>query len=204
MSFLLGGSGSGSPLHPLQLNTQDILIFLIGCQFHIFPGSLCLQKSFKIRLIVIKFTFVNLYDPVADPIQKIPVVGHHHQCSFTPDQRLFQPQDHIAVQMVGRLIQQQNIAGCHQCCSQCHFLFLSAGQMVDHFIFIQKSHLIQHGLAVTCDTPFIILCLIGSHYIIIDGHALWKFRILWQITHIHLVAAHHFSLIWLLHSCKNP
>ena len=106
--------------------------------------------------------------------------------------------------MVRRLIQQQDIAVCTQRRRQgCHLL-LTAGEMIQHLMLIHKPHPVQDRPAVACQTPLIILRPACREHIIIDRHALWKFRILRQIPNTDLTAFYNLSRIRLLRTCQNP
>ena len=51
----------------------------------------------------------------------------HEQRRFLPAQVIFQPGDGIAVQMIGRLIEQQQITRLHKCCCKSKPLLLPPG-----------------------------------------------------------------------------
>ena len=76
--------------------------------------------------------------------------------------------------------------------------------MIDHQTLIRKAHPVQDRLAVSGDTPFIILCLIGSYHIVIDRDARRKDRLLGQIPDIDLTASDNRPRIRLFQARKDP
>ena len=52
---------------------------------------------------------IQLQDPAGYIVQEVPVVGHRDDGAFVLPEVLLQPLDRFGVEMVGRLIQQQNI-----------------------------------------------------------------------------------------------
>ena len=55
------------------------------------------------------FAIVNIRDIRTDFIQKMPVMRNYNDCIFKIHQEILQPFDGVNIQMVGRLVQQQNI-----------------------------------------------------------------------------------------------
>ncbi len=56
----------------------------------------------------------NAQGAFANGVDEVTVMGNHHQCALITAQPALQPEHGIQVQVVGRLIQQQDIRGCHQ------------------------------------------------------------------------------------------
>ena len=76
-----------------------------------------------------------------DPVKEIPVMRYDDDCPFIIHQIGFQPCDRIHIQVVGRLIEENDIRFCHQKTSQSDSGLLSAGKF-RHFlvkIFLSKA-----------------------------------------------------------------
>ena len=127
--FLFGRTGSGSPLHPGNLHPQQALAFPFRCHFNLFSLSLSFQISQIIAAIAVKLAFVDLHDPVYYAVQKITVVSDHDQGAFCIFQKGFQPFRHSAVEMVCRLVQDQNIRGSQKSADQSDPFALAAGKL---------------------------------------------------------------------------
>ena len=67
----------------------------------------------------------------ADLIQKITVVGDYDNCILKVDQEILQPGDGIQIQMVGGLVQKQDIRVAEQSLCQ-QDLYLQAAVQVFH------------------------------------------------------------------------
>ena len=63
---------------------------------------------------------IEFQDARGDPLQEAPVVGDEQQCALKTDQEFFQPGDAVDVEMVGRLVEQQQIRLHHQGARQHH------------------------------------------------------------------------------------
>ena len=65
-------------------------------------------------------------------LSKTAVVGNHDQAAFKRFcEQVFQPDNRINVQMVGRLVQQQYVGLLHPSLRQSDTLFLTAGKVTD-------------------------------------------------------------------------
>ena len=89
---------------------------------------------------------VQFCDMVADMLQKVPVMGYHDETAPESAQPVFQPGDHLTVQVVGRLIQYKNIRRMHQSGYKSHTLTLAAGKCSDLLTKICQPQLGEHGL----------------------------------------------------------
>ena len=78
---------------------------------------------------------VEFDDARGDIIQKTAVMGNHDQAAFKRFKQVFQPDNRIDVQMVGRFVQQQYIGLLHPSLRQGDTLFLTTGEVADFFVF---------------------------------------------------------------------
>ena len=67
-------------------------------------------------------------------VQEITVMGYNDDSIFKVDQKFFQPCDGIQIQVVGRLVQKQNIRVSEQCLSKQDFDLLGTDQVFHHGI----------------------------------------------------------------------
>ena len=128
-SKALFGAARFWPLHdPRQLFSVKRLLFAYSGLLRQQAFSLSFQKPAVIcAVIAIELTAVQFKNGIADTVQKIAVMRYHEDCPAKSGQTLFQPFDGIAVQMVGRLIQNEQVAGRCQNRSDGKPLLLSAG-----------------------------------------------------------------------------
>ena len=64
-------------------------------------------------------------------------MGNHDQAAFKRFEQVFQPDNRVDVQMVGRFVQQQYVGLLHPSLRQGDALFLPAGEVADFFVFRQ-------------------------------------------------------------------
>ena len=73
-----------------------------------------------------QYAAIEFDDAVGDVVEKAAVVGNHHDAAVKLLQQAFQPQNRVDIEVVGRLVEQQNIGLLHPSLRQCHALFLAA------------------------------------------------------------------------------
>ena len=84
---------------------QLIFLTLFLCE----PCALLLKPRGIIPLIRYSLPAVKLEYPTGDIIEKIAVVRDGNYCAFVFLQMLFEPADALGVEVVGRLVEQQDV-----------------------------------------------------------------------------------------------
>ena len=144
----LGGPGPAAPHDPLPLRSQNGLPFPLAGFRHLRPLGLQLQIFGIVGLVMIQLAPAQLRDVVHHPLQKVAVMGHHHQPALEPAEPVLQPGSHLRVQMVGGLIQNQHIRRMNQRRRQRHPLPLSAGEGTHLLLIVRQAQLVEHGLGL--------------------------------------------------------
>ena len=109
MSLLLRGTGSGSPHEPFEFFPQDALALPLRRDLHILTLFL---KAYKLGIaagVTVNFSLIHFHNPGGHTVQEITVMGNHHEGSTETDQKVLEPLGHLTVQMVGGLVQNQDI-----------------------------------------------------------------------------------------------
>ena len=132
MRLLLSRPRPCAPHHPRQILLVERSHLPLCGKGVIHPLLLCLQVLFIVSGITVDPGPVDLPDRCCHLIQKIPVVRDHHQCAPVARQLILKPLDHLVVQMVGRLIQNENIARRKQSRRQRSSFPLTAGKCSRH------------------------------------------------------------------------
>ena len=105
--LLFGASCSCTALNPCKFLAVEALAFAFCGKLHFF--SLCFE--FQILGIVcwigIQFSVIKFYDAVYHPFQEITVMSDHQDSPGKALEIAFQPVYHFAVNVVGRLVQNQ-------------------------------------------------------------------------------------------------
>ena len=112
---------------------------------------------------------------------------NHQNRSPELDQIFFQPFGHLIVQMVRRFVKNQNIRRCQQCPDKCHPFLLPTGHMLNLFVIIGKSKLIQHRLCFCLDRPAVQLIIISFCCRAKNCCSFFKYRRLRKIADLHLI-----------------
>ena len=205
MGFLFGGTGSGAPHEPLQLRAQDALALPLRGDLHILPLCFQLHKPGVAAGVAVKFSVIDLHDPGHHPIQKIPVVGHQHNGAPEFQQIIFQPLGHFIIQMVGGLVQDQDIPLAHEHPDKGRPFALSAGQLLHRLAKIRQIQFIEHSLSFRLSRPPVIC---GCGHIAFQCRfqhriSLLEHRCLGQIRNFQIVAHGDLSVVTFLLPGQN-
>ena len=99
--------------HPFELAAQDVADLVCLSV----PVGDAFRPLFKVVLIVapvhIECPVVQLHDRVADLVEEISVVGHHQQGASGAGKEAFEEFDGVYVEVVGRLVHDEEVSlGC--------------------------------------------------------------------------------------------
>ena len=144
----LGGAGPAAPHDPLPLHPEDGLALALTGLRHLLPLLPQLQVLGVVGLIVVQLPPGELRDVVHHPLQEVPVMGHHDQAALEPAEPVLQPGYHLAVQMVGGLVQNQHVRRVDQGRRQGHPLPLAAGERPHLLGKVCDPQPVQHGLGL--------------------------------------------------------
>ncbi len=109
----LGGLGAEAVDERFQVRALALLLLVLGRREHHRRGALALEARIIAR-IALQLPRVDVRDDVDHAVQEIAVVRDHEQCSGVALQPLFEPENGVEVEVVGRLVQQQQVRGAHQ------------------------------------------------------------------------------------------
>ena len=142
---LLQGAFSGSGLPGLGsvgaepgnefLQLLDLFFLLLVGFLHLADQKLAgLVPEIIVSGEQLDLAVVDVSDLGADLIQEIPVVGHHDHGVVKVDKELLQPGDGVQVQVVGGLVQKQDVRIAKEGLSQQHLYLLRAFQVLHHLV----------------------------------------------------------------------
>ncbi len=124
----LGLAGLRVGPHPLQLVLQALLALDVLLPFDLEPRGLGLQVGGVVALVGVGAPPVELQDPGRDVVEEVAVVGHGQDGAGVFLQVLLQPLDALGVEVVGGLVQQQQVGGLQQQLAQGDATALTTGQ----------------------------------------------------------------------------
>ena len=195
--------GLRAAAHPLQLSAIQGPPLAFCGKRHFLTRRPILQIYFVVSLVAIQLATGQLQNDIGDPIQKIAIVRHHKNRAAKLFEISFQPLDGITVDMVGRLVQDENIAGIGENTRHGDPFPLAAGQCTHFFLEVSHTELMQHGFAL-------VITLCGSlRRQITDRLLQYGFvgiisRGLRQIADSHAAGQNNSAAVCLLHACRNP
>ena len=85
------------------------LLFFILLELQLEPRLLFLHIERVVAAVELCLAVVDLHDAAHDAVKKIPVMRDREHCALKLLDVFLQPLDAVHVQMVGRLVEQQNI-----------------------------------------------------------------------------------------------
>jgi hypothetical protein len=127
--LVLAGPGPRPALEPFKLDAEDGAPLLFRALPRLLPFGLTLQKLRVGAGVLVDAPRVDLHDRGADGVQKIAVVGDHEEAEGGILEQGFQPFDGIEVEVIGRLVEKQEVCALRQGAGQGGFAYQAAGQV---------------------------------------------------------------------------
>ena len=149
----LGLAGLGTLPDPGQLVLDRLLTALVLARFLFESLGLFLQIGGVIAFIDEVARAIELEDPVHHIVQEVAVMGDEDDVAGIIDQMLFQPGDAFGVEMVGRLIEQQDVRLFQQQTGQRHAALFTAGQLGDGRIAGRAAQRFHRQLQMAVERP---------------------------------------------------
>ena len=125
---LVGGEALDEQLQFLDL----FLVFPVLVLHHPLDHLAGLVPELIVAHIHLDMAVVHVHDVGADGVQEVTVMAHHKDQALAVHQEVLKPLDSLNVQMVGRLVQQDDVRLAEQCLGQQH-LHLFLGGQAGHF-----------------------------------------------------------------------
>ena len=122
-------TGLGHTTHPLKFGTIEIVGSGDFCPTVINTFLTFLEIITVVATIAVDGLVVEFEDNGTDTVEEEAVVGDHEQCLVTSIQESLKPLDHLKVEVVGGLVEDQQIGFGDQYIGQCHALLLTATEL---------------------------------------------------------------------------
>ena len=94
---------------PFEFHAQDALAFPFRGEFHLLALSFQFQKTGIVGIVAVHFSVADFEDAVRHFIQEITVMGDHKDGSAVIFQVILEPGEHRIVEMVCRLVEDQDV-----------------------------------------------------------------------------------------------
>ena len=131
LALLLAWRALRTGADPLELVLQALALLRVLGPLDLQPGRLGLQVGGVVALVRVGVAAVELEDPLGHVVQEVPVVGDRDDGARVLLQVLLQPLHALRVQVVGGLVEQQQVGLGQQQPAQRDPALLPAGQAGD-------------------------------------------------------------------------
>ena len=191
---LFCASCAAAAFRPFEFHAQDALAFPFRGKFHLLALSFQFQKTGIVGIVAVHFSVADFENAVRHFIQEITVMGDHKDGSAVIFQVILEPGEHRIVEMVCRLVEDQDVKIGRKHFCQGNLAALAAREGVEFYVVFGDTELYK----VTLHLPVLLITGkgVGQH-----GGILWKFRCLRKIGHFEVVLADNLAGIRGLLSC---
>ena len=124
----------GARAHPLQLVGQAFRELLVALLLGGQTRSLRLEVGGVVALVGVEVAAVDLADPLGDVVEEVAVVRDGEHGALVVVQELLKPQHAFGIEMVCRLVKQQQVGRFEQKAAQRHAAALAAREHVDRHV----------------------------------------------------------------------
>ena len=116
--------------HPVEFRTVKVVGSFYFHTFSVYPFLSLFEVIAIISFILIHLPIVYFDNFRTDTVEEITVVSHHQQTEIGTAKIIFEPFGHIQIQMVGRLVKNQQLRFGNQCICQSYTLQLPTGKLL--------------------------------------------------------------------------
>ena len=126
---VLGLACLGALAHPLELGAHLLGALGVLAALRLQAGGLLLEVRGVVALVRVELAAVNLADPAGNVVQEVAVVRDGHNGAGVVVQELLEPQDALGIQVVGGLVEKEQVRRLKQQAAQRHAASLAAGEL---------------------------------------------------------------------------
>ncbi len=132
---------------------QPLLQLGVLAALHREALGLLLQVGRVVALVGVGAAAVEFEDPLGDVVQEVPVVGDGQDRALVLGEVLFEPLHALGVEVVGRLVEQQQVGLGQQQLAQRDAAALTAGQVGDRLVGRRAAQRVHRLLELGVDVP---------------------------------------------------
>lgn len=127
----LGLTPLGVGPHPLQLFLEALGALLVLLALDLEAGGLLVEVGGVVALVGDRATAVELQDPLGDVVQEVAVVGDRDDGAGVLREVLLQPVHRLGVEVVGGLVEEEQVRGLDEQLAECDAALLATGEVDD-------------------------------------------------------------------------
>ena len=170
----LGLAGAGREANPFQFALQRLLAGAGLLFLHSQPGFLLLQPRRVVAFPGNAAAAIEFQNPLGDVVEKIAIVRHGDDRAGILGQMPLQPIDAFGIEMVGRLVEQQQVGLFQQHLAQRHAAPLAAGELRHVGIARRQVHGIHGDFDLPIELPGVVQFDLILHFRLL-GQQLFHF-----------------------------
>ena len=159
----LGLARLGVGADPLQLALQDLGPLGVLAALDLEAGLLGVEVGRVVALVRVGPAAVELEDPLGDVVEEVPIVGDGQHGTGIGLEVTLQPVHRLGVEVVGRLVEQQQVGLLQQQLAERHPAALAAGEDVDRRVRRRAAQGIHRLLELGVDVPRVAVVELGLH-----------------------------------------
>ena len=125
---VLGLARLGAGAHPLELGLHLLGAARVLLALGLEARGLLLEVGGVVALVGVELASVDLADPLGHIIEEVAVVRDRHDGAGVAVQELLEPEHRLGVEVVGGLVEQQQVGGLEQQAAQGDAATLAAGE----------------------------------------------------------------------------
>ena len=151
--FLLCRARLCAAPQPLELIPEEILPLCLARLLALDARGLLLEKVGVITRIRVGVPLVELENLRRRAVEEVAVMRDHEQCALAARKIRLEPCNRLAVEMIRRLIQEQQVAGLHERRRKRKALLLAARKRANWRGKVRDAELRQHRLRLALELP---------------------------------------------------
>ena len=151
--FSLRLSGLGCHINPFQLALQRLAAFACLLLFLRHPFGFLVEPRRVVAFPRDTFAPVEFENPACHMVEEVAVVGNADDCPGILLQMLFEPIDRFRIEVVRRLVEQQDIRLLEQEAAESHAAPFATRKRIDYLVFRRTTQGIHRPFQFAIDIP---------------------------------------------------
>ena len=124
----LGLASLGAGAHPLELGLHLLGAAGVLLVLRLEARCLLLEVGGVVALVGVELPAVHLADPLGHVVEEVAVVRDGHDGTGIGMEELLEPEDRLRVEVVGRLVEEQQVGSLEKQAAQRHAATLASGE----------------------------------------------------------------------------
>ena len=180
---VLGLARLGALAHPLQLGAHLLGALGVLAALRLQAGGLLLEVGRVVALVGVELAAVHLADPAGHVVQEVAVVRDGHDGAGVVVQELLEPEHALGVQVVGGLVEKEQVGGLEEQAAQRHAASLAAGELGHRGVRVRALESVHRLRELGVKVP-----AVGDIYLVLEAAHLGHEGVEVRVGTCHLLA----------------